>query len=85
MKLLYKPVSMLASVVSGLFATILFKQVWRATTGAEQAPSARDPEYNWRQIAVAALVQGAIFGAVKAVVDRAGASAFAHATGSWPA
>ena len=85
MKLLYKPVSMLASVVSGLLATMLFKQVWRATAGAEHAPNARDPEYNWRQIAVAALVQGAIFGAVNAVVDRAGASAFAHATGSWPA
>jgi len=84
MRLLYKPVSMLASILGGLFATMLFKQVWRATAGAEQVPSARDPESSWQQIAVAALLQGAIFGAVKAVVDRAGASAFAHATGTWP-
>jgi len=29
--------------------------------------------------------QGAVFGAVKALVDRSAASSFAKATGTWPA
>jgi hypothetical protein len=32
----------------------------------------------------AAAVQGALFGAVKAAIDRVGAGGFAHATGKWP-
>jgi hypothetical protein len=32
----------------------------------------------------AATVQGAVFGGVKAAVDRAGATGFAHLTGAWP-
>ena len=29
-------------------------------------------------------VQGAVFGGVKAAVDRAGATGFSHLTGAWP-
>lgn len=81
----YKPISMLASVLGGLLATRLFSQVWRVAAGEDHAPSARDPEYSWKQIAMGALVRGAIFGAVKAVIERVGAWTFARATGRWPA
>jgi hypothetical protein len=33
---------------------------------------------------VAAAAQGAVFGGVKALVDRAGATGFAWLTGAWP-
>jgi hypothetical protein len=33
---------------------------------------------------VAAAVQGAIFGAVKALVDRGGATGWRRLTGTWP-
>ena len=43
-----------------------------------------DLDRSWREIIAAAALHGAVFGAVKAIVDRAGATGFAQATGVWP-
>ena len=84
MKALYKPFGLLISVLGGLLAGALFKQVWRAVAGEDDAPNATDKERGWGEIITAAAVQGALFGTVKAAVDRAGATGFARATGTWP-
>jgi hypothetical protein len=85
MKFLYKPLGMLVSVVGGLIAAKLFAQLWRLLPGtSESAPEAKDPDHGWKEIAVAAALQGAVYGGVKAVVDRAGARGFERATGTWP-
>ena len=84
MKALYKPFGLLVSVLGGLVAGALFKQVWRAVAGEDDAPKATDKERGWGEVIAAAAVQGALFGAVKALVDRAGATGFARATGTWP-
>ena len=84
MKFLYKPVGLLVSVLGGLIASALFRRDWRAVAHEDEAPAAKDPNRRWSEIALAALLEGAIFGAVKALVDRAGATAFARATGEWP-
>lgn len=84
-KLLYKPLSLVISAVGGILASLAFKQVWKRVTGHEDAPSATDREYSWRQVVLAAAAQGAIFGAVKAATDRAGAVGYRKATGDWPA
>lgn len=85
MKFLYKPFGLLISVLGGLAAGAVFKQVWRVVAHEEDTPDATDPDRTWREIALAAAVQGAVFGGVKAIVDRAGAKGFAKATGKWPA
>ncbi len=83
--LLYKPIGMIAGAVGGLIAAKLFSELWRLLPGsAEAAPDARDPRHGWREIAVAAALQGAVYGGVKAIVDRAGARGFQRATGTWP-
>ncbi|HEY2299033.1 MAG TPA: DUF4235 domain-containing protein [Jatrophihabitans sp.] len=84
MTLLYKPFGLLISVLGGVLAGALFKQVWRAVAGEEDTPNATDKERGWGEIISAAVLQGALFGTVKAAVDRAGATGFARATGSWP-
>ncbi|WP_067811592.1 DUF4235 domain-containing protein [Actinomadura kijaniata] len=84
MKLLYKPLSILFSVLGGLLAGTLFKQVWKRAAGQDDAPDADDANYSWRQVLIAAAVQGAIFGLVKAAVQRAGAQAVRKSTGRWP-
>ena len=73
-------------IAAGVLAGQLFKQVWkRATPGSSSdAPKALESEYTLRQVVLAAAVEGAIFAAVKAVVDRAGARAFQRWTGEWP-
>jgi hypothetical protein len=37
-----------------------------------------------REVVLAAALQGAIFAATKAAIDRAGARGFTKLTGSWP-
>lgn len=83
-KLLYKPVGLILGTLSGVLASTLFKQVWKRVAGEDEAPGATDRDYGWREVLIAAAVQGAIFGAVKAAVDRAGAQGYQKATGRWP-
>lgn len=52
--------------------------------GNPEAPSATDEQRGWREILAAATVQGAVFGLVKAMVDRGGATGFRKMTGAWP-
>lgn len=84
MKFLYKPFGVLVSVLGGLLAGALFKRTWRAIAGEDDSPNATDRQRGWGEIVTAAALEGALFGAVKAAVDRAGASGFARVTGTWP-
>lgn len=81
MKILYRPLSLLASVLGGILAGAVFKKVWAAVSGEEQAPEATSPEYSTKEVLLAAVIQGAIFAGVKAAVDRAGAMGFKKITG----
>jgi predicted metal-dependent enzyme (double-stranded beta helix superfamily) len=83
-KALYKPLSWVVGALGGLLAGQVFKQVWTRVAGEEDAPDAIDRDYTWRQVVIAAAVQGAIFGAVKAATERAGAVGYRKATGDWP-
>jgi uncharacterized protein DUF4235 len=84
-RILYKPVGLALGAAASVVAGVLFKQVWRRTTGEEEAPSATDQDYGWGEIILAAVIQGAIFAGVKAAVDRAGAVGVSRLTGRWPA
>jgi len=83
-KVLYKPLSWVAGALGGILAGQAFKQVWKRVAGEEDAPEATDRDYTWRQVLIAAAVQGAIFAAVKAATERAGAIGYQKATGDWP-
>jgi predicted metal-dependent enzyme (double-stranded beta helix superfamily) len=83
-KLAYKPVGMIAGVGAGLLAGLVFKQVWRGLAGEDPAPQAIDQDRGWAEVLLAATLQGAIFGLVRAAVDRGGAVAVRRATGDWP-
>ncbi len=83
-KVAYQPFGLVASMAGGLVAGLVFKQIWRKVADEDDAPDPLQSEYGWREILVAAAVQGAIYGLVKAAIDRAGAETFAHWTGEWP-
>ncbi|MGI5483415.1 DUF4235 domain-containing protein [Streptomyces lavendofoliae] len=82
-KLLYRPVGILLGMASGAVASTLFAKAW-AAIGDGDAPDAMDEEREWKEILLAAAVQGAIFAVVKAAVDRSGAIGVRRVTGSWP-
>jgi predicted metal-dependent enzyme (double-stranded beta helix superfamily) len=83
-KLPYKLLSLLVSVLGGMLAGVIFKQVWRLTAREEEAPSATDAQRGWREVLIAAALQGAIFAVVKAALDRGTATAARKLTGTWP-
>jgi hypothetical protein len=84
-KVLYRPVGLTSSILGGLLAGIIFKQVWRrATPGDPDPPTALESEYDLKEILIAATVQGAIYSLVKTLIDRGGARAFQRWTDEWP-
>ncbi|WP_265521725.1 DUF4235 domain-containing protein [Oerskovia flava] len=85
-KILYRPFGLASSIVGGLVAGAVFKQVYKKVSPTEhdKAPGPLASEYGVRELLVASLVQGAIYAAVKALIDRGGARAFQKWTGEWP-
>lgn len=83
-KLLYKPLSILVSVLSGIIAGNIFKRVWKLVAREEEAPTATDPRRGWPEVLTAAALQGAIFAVVRAAVDRGAAEGTRKVTGVWP-
>ena len=83
-KLAYRPVGIVASIAAGAIASAVFKQIWKRVADEDDAPSAMQSEYSLSQVLLAASIQGAIFAAVKALIDRGGAKGFQRLTGSWP-
>jgi hypothetical protein len=83
-KIIYRPVGMLVGVLGGLLATTAFNKVWGMVAGVDEAPDPTDKRASWGQVLLAATIQGAIFGVVKAAVDRGGAAGYRKVTGEWP-
>jgi hypothetical protein len=83
-KLVYKPLSLVFSVFGGIIASAIFKRAWRVFAHESEAPKATEAGKGWIEVLSAAAGQGAVFGAVKALIDRAGATGFARLTGVWP-
>jgi hypothetical protein len=83
MKLIYKPFGIILGILAGLIGRQLFNLVW-GRIDEEEPPEATTEEAPWAKILAAAALQGAIFAAVRAAVNRSGAKGFAHLTGVWP-
>jgi hypothetical protein len=83
-KLLPKLASLLISVLGGMLARTIFKRIWKVAVGEDEAPKATDVSRGWREMLVAAALQGAIFAVVTAAVDRAAAAGTRKLTGVWP-
>jgi hypothetical protein len=83
-KIAYRPIGLIGGILAGTLSGIIFKQVWKHIADEDDAPSALQSEYPMREVVLAAALQGAIFAATKAAIDRAGAHGFTKLTGSWP-
>ena len=83
-KLAYRPIGLVAGKLAGIVSGAQFKQIWKAVADEDDAPGALQSEYSMKEVVLAAAIQGAIFAATKAAIDRAGARTFTKLTGSWP-
>ena len=84
MTLLYRPIGLLVSVVGGVVAGAVFRQVWMRVSDESDPPHPTDRNYSWREVLAAAAVEGAIFGLVRAAIDLGGARGYQKLTGAWP-
>ena len=82
--LAYRPIGLLGGILAGTLSGIAFKQIWKQIADEDDAPGALQSEYSMREVVLAAAIQGAIFAATKAAIDRAGAQGFSKLTGKWP-
>ncbi|MDO9380378.1 MAG: DUF4235 domain-containing protein [Nocardioidaceae bacterium] len=85
-KILYRPFGIVSSILGGLLASTIFKQVWKRASPGDKSdpPKPLESEYPIKELMVAALIQGAIYSVVKASIDRGGARLFERWTGEWP-
>lgn len=85
-KILYRPVGLLSSMLGGLFAGMIFKQIWRRASPGDQSepPAALSTGYQFKEVVLAAALEGVVYSVVKTVIDRQGARLFERLTGEWP-
>jgi Protein of unknown function (DUF4235) len=83
-KLVYRLLSLSAAVVAGQAAKALFTKTWQLAANGDKAPKPTDARRGWREILLAAVLQGALLALVQAVLDRAAAEGTHKLTGTWP-
>jgi hypothetical protein len=70
MKLLYKPFAIIAGLVASRAAGAIFRRLWTFLSKETEMPQALEQSRGWTKVVVAAMLKGAVFGGVKALVDR---------------
>jgi hypothetical protein len=83
MKLLFLPFSIIIGLVAGKIAEKIFDGVWRLFN-EEEAPEAEHKEISIAKLVLALVIEGAIFRAVRGLVDHSARRGFYRLTGTWP-
>jgi hypothetical protein len=76
--------AVMADLLGGMLAGLIFRRVWRIIGQGNGAPKPTDARQGWREILLAAGLQGTIFALVKATVDRGAAEGIRKLLGIWP-
>jgi uncharacterized protein DUF4235 len=83
-KLVYRLLSLSATIVASQAAKALFTKTWQLAASGDEAPKPTDARRGWREVLLAAVLQGALLALVRAVLDRAAAAGTHKLTGTWP-
>lgn len=83
MKVAFIPVSILGGIVAGLIARRTFDVIW-GKVDEEEPPQPEHREVSLGKLAVALVIEGAIFRLVKGLFDYGARRGFARMTGEWP-
>jgi hypothetical protein len=83
MKFLFLPFSIVSGLIAGFLSKKIFDGVWQFVDD-EEAPEAEHKEISLAKLALALLLEGAIFRAVRGLVDHQARKGFYNLTGSWP-
>jgi hypothetical protein len=83
LRLMFFPFRFAGGLIAGVLASKLFERIWRLID-KEKAPDPGQREISIRKLATALLLQGAVFRAVRGLVDHGSREAFRRLTGRWP-
>jgi len=83
MKFLFLPFSIIAGLTAGFLSKKIFDGIW-GLFDEEEAPEAEHKEISLVKLALALIIEGAIFRAVRGLVDHGARKGFYNMTGSWP-
>ena len=83
MKLVFIPVSVLGALVAGFLGQKVFDAIWGKVDDREP-PQPEHREVSLAKLAIALVIEGAIFRLVKGLFDHAARRGFARMTGAWP-
>ncbi|HEY0641608.1 MAG TPA: DUF4235 domain-containing protein [Pseudonocardiaceae bacterium] len=82
--LTYKPLSLACSIAGGALAGAAFTRAWRIVGDGEDAPEPTALDHRTAEVLLAAALHGAVFGVVRALVQRTGAKSYRRLTGRDP-
>jgi Protein of unknown function (DUF4235) len=82
-KVLFIPISVVAGLIAGKISQKVLNQIW-GMFDEEEPPDSKDRDIAWAKLAIAAMLQGAIFRLMKEVSDHYTRRAFYRTTGKWP-
>jgi hypothetical protein len=82
-KILYKPIAIIAGIISARMGRTVFRSLWAKIDDAEP-PTPRTAGASLPKVVGAAALEAATMAGVAAAIDRASAQSFHYLTGIWP-
>ncbi len=77
----YELVSLVSGVVGGALAGAVFTRLWRFVSGVDEVPEPTELDRRIRDVLIVGMLQGAVFGLVKAALSRVTAQGYRQVTG----
>jgi len=82
-KVIYVPISVGGGLLAGVIGKKLFSVIW-GVVDDQEPPKAEHRRVDVPKLAIALLLEGALFALIRGLVDHGSRHVFAHVTGAWP-
>jgi Protein of unknown function (DUF4235) len=83
MKFIFMPFSIIAGILAALIGKKMFDVAW-GLIDDEEPPVAKHRDVDMTKLVLSLVLEGALFRAVRGLVDHESRRAFERATGRWP-
>jgi hypothetical protein len=83
MKFVFLPISILGGIVAGLIGKKVFEGLW-GLVDDEEPPDAEHRDISYIKLALALILEGAIFRLIRGFFDHGARHGFERLTGAWP-
>jgi hypothetical protein len=83
MKIAFIPISILGGLLAGFIGQKAFDAIW-GKVDEQEPPQPDHREVSLAKLAIALVIEGAIFRLFKGLFDHAARRGFARMTGAWP-